>query len=131
MPVHYATEGHLCTHASKLYRVHKIAIGVLTDQASEQYNQLVKHDVACGHGSAANGRMSSKVTYLEGNPKPAYSDNKFWIEIHRLHRIFVKHNSKWFNYKPRNFRKCPRCGNSDHTGYEHTECPKHPLYKPP
>ena len=49
MPVHYTTEGHLRTHASKLYRAHKIAIGVLTDQASEQYNQLVKHDVTCGH----------------------------------------------------------------------------------
>ena len=49
IPVHYATEeDHLGFHAKSLYIRHNLAIGCLTDQAGEQYNQLVKHDITPG-----------------------------------------------------------------------------------
>ena len=106
MPVHYGSV-HLRDHAHQLYQEHGVSIGCLTDQAGEQFNQLVKSDITPGQGSGTNGQMSSESE--EWNGKDAYTNNKFWLEIHRLFRIFFKHNSTAYNKKARAFKLCSTC----------------------
>lgn len=108
MPVHYGSV-HLREHAHELWEAYGIPIGCLTDQAGEQYNQLVKADITAGQGSSTNGRMSAATE--EWNGKKAYTNNKFWLEMHRLYRIFFNHSSSIFNRKPRAFKTCPVCNN--------------------
>jgi len=130
IPVHYATEeGHLGFHAKSLYIRHNLAIGCLTDQAGEQYNQLVKHDITPGQGSSTNGQMSAKVVQVEG--KPAYSSNKFWLEVHRLLRVFFVLSSDFFQSQSREFKKCGRCGGPGHAKNQYDRCPEHRLYQAP
>lgn len=127
IPVHYATEpGHLCRHAHLLYVKHGIAIGCLTDQAGEHYNQLVKHDVTAGQGSATNGHMSAKISLIDG--MPVFKDNKFWLEMHRLHRIFFQHNNRFLAQTPRRYLQCGRCGAAGHGKNQWDKCPQHERY---
>jgi hypothetical protein len=110
IPVHYAL-CHLKDHAADLWDRFGIAIGCLTDQAGEQYNQLVKRDITPGQGSITNGHMSDKTTDVAG--VACYKNNKFWLEMHKLIREFLMHRSEDFQKRKRNFKRCdcdPPCG---------------------
>lgn len=128
-PAHYLLE-HFAEHAHLLYVTHGIAIGSLTDQAGEQYNQLVKRHLTAGQGSWTNGHMSRKTRDVHG--RVAYPDNKFWVEMHRLHRLLFKHSLKHLTHAPRKFVNCGACGKgAGHAKNDRTKCPKHPLYQAP
>ena len=132
-PVHDMTE-HFGDRASLLYTIYGIPPSKLTDQAGEGANQTVKCDISGGQGSVTNRQMSTETTVVEG--KEAYSNNKWWLESHRLQRIFLKHNLKNMIYKKRQFKKCSRCGQSGHSKNQldpitKKKCRLHPKYKAP
>ena len=129
-PVHDMTE-HFRDRAHLVYSMYGVPPSELTDQAGEGANQTVKCDISGGQGSVTNRHMSPEITVIEG--QNAYTDNKWWLESHRLQRIFLKHNLKNVIYKKRSFKKCGRCGLSGHSKNQvdpktKRKCPLHPRY---
>ena len=132
MPVHYVTE-HVHDHAGDLFRRHGIAIGCLTDQAGEQYNQLVKRHITPGQGSRTNGAMCTESRTSSKTGRLLFSNNKFWLEMQKLYRVFFKHNLRHIEYTPRVYRNCGACGgphrkNALRSGRR--VCPQHKDFRP-
>ena len=132
MPVHYVTE-HVHDHAGDLFRRHGIAIGCLTDQAGEQYNQLVKRHITPGQGSRTNGAMCTESRTSSKTGRLLFSNNKFWLEVQKLCTVFFKHNLRHIEYTPRVYRNCGACGgphrkNALRSGRR--VCPQHKDFRP-
>ena len=99
-----------------------------TGQAMEQMNQVIIGDLQTGRGSASNGHCGvDNFTLVDG--EKAYTDDAFWLETHRLNRLFLRHNADQLLQGPRQFKNCSACAAKGNPNQTHSKaqtiCPSH------